>query len=210
MEETNVTKSLVLEYKGNKKWNVSDNYKKVDIVALFRDPKIKDDRPVEYVLDIKIKNGKLTAGKNCWVKDFVDDVIALRINTTVAIENGVNIPCPKENKFEKYFELLRNNYGKYLKNWIKEFYNNNNELLVIICDKDHLNGLIKMEAISNNDKLLNYKRYLDIIGEEFLLFNKIKCLVFYHPIVIKYKPEYRTKSNFVIHKINERIKNNAN
>ena len=82
---------------------LADEGTPVHIAALFRDPGIRDERPVEVVLDLRLGEDRcLKAGENCWVSSFLEALQGLPAGLAVALDNGVRCPTPTAVGLEVY------------------------------------------------------------------------------------------------------------
>lgn len=93
-------------------WLLLDEGTPVHIAALFRDPGISDTRPVEVVLDLHLgQDGRVKAGRRCWVDKFLIALQGLPAGITVALDNGVRCPTPIKGGFEVYKDRAKHCHG---------------------------------------------------------------------------------------------------
>src|SRR5258708_4271192 len=89
-------------------WKLQRMSAPVHLVALFRDPAIRDGRPVPTVLDLLTRrDGSLKAGRSCWVRPFLEALRGLPAGITIALDNGVRCPCSITLGTEVYQKRVR-------------------------------------------------------------------------------------------------------
>jgi hypothetical protein len=157
----------------------------VHLAALFRDPGIADGRPVKTVLDLRIgPNGELGAGKHCWVQAFLEALSGLPQGLTVALDNGVRCPTPKQAGSDAYYDRAAYCHER-TKQWLQSLpHPNGGRPALALCDKDLACGLAKLGVLTRPDGTPWHPpgRFVDAVGEN-LRYLGLETIVLAHPSI---------------------------
>lgn len=176
-------------YDGNGIWHLVPEGSPVHLVALFRDPGIEDNREVQTVLDLHEVDGRLRAGKSCWLDRMVEALYDLPVGISLALHNGVDIPCPKPDGMSRYARLLKEQLPERLA-WIRRRRRPDNaQAGVLVCDRDlarALSGLGKLQT--NTGAWTEPRRFVEAVGTE-IIFDGIRGMILAHPAVLRWRPD---------------------
>jgi hypothetical protein len=150
-------------------WMLVDEGTPVHIAALFRDPGIADERPVKVVLDLHLgQDGRLEAGRRCWVGEFLGALQGLPVGITVALDNGVRCPTPTKEGFEVYKKRAKHCHGR-SGQWFSTLQHPDGKAPgIAICDKDLACSLAELGLLQNcsGGAWREPARFVDAVGDE--------------------------------------------
>lgn len=195
--------AIVRLSKDGRTWLWQESNVSVHLVALFRDPGIKDGRTVEYVLDLRSKqDNSVQAGINCWVKNFLNEMPGLPPGLTVALDNGVRCRCPVSlgpnvyeqrasfchRKTEAWFGQLRHPDG--------------GKPGIVLCDKDLTYSLKRLSLLlqPQGRRWDLPRQFLDLIGSA-VVYLGADAVVLAHPVMFTQRYQSRYAAAFKDRKI---------
>jgi len=166
-------------------WMLLDEGTPIHIAALFRDPGIADERPVEVVLDLHLgQDGRPKAGRRCWVDKFLGALQGLPAGITVALDNGVRCPNPTKAGFKVYKER-----AKYCHGWTERWFStlqhpDGGAPCIAICDKDLACSLSELGLLRNciGGAWRKPTRFVDAVGDE-VTYLGVNAVILAHPVV---------------------------
>ncbi len=176
-------------------WMLLDEGTPVHIAALFRDPGITDERPVEVVLDLhRGPDGHLKAGRHCWVDKFLEALRGLPVGITVALDNGVRCPTPTNEGFEVYKERAKHCHGQSVQWFSALEHPNGGAPGIAICDKDLARSLAELGLLRNRNGEVWRKpaRFVDAVGDK-VTYLGVNAIILAHPVIFRrrYASVYR-------------------
>jgi len=156
----------------------------VHLVALFRDPGIRDKRSVPTVLDLRNENdGHVRAGTNCWVGPMLRSLGNLPRGLRVALDNGVRCPCPRTAGCSEYRERVTHCLSATAP-WLENLrHPDGGSPGVLVCNKDLAGALAGLGRLTWDDGSAWRlpPRFIDAIGQQVRCFGR-PALVCPHPI----------------------------
>src|SRR5271154_5005244 len=165
----------------------------VHLVALFRDPGIKDNnRSIQTVLDLQHKDGHVRAGSNCWVGRLLRSLGALPRGLRVALDNGVRCPCPKTAGYIEYRDRVIHCLSATAP-WLENLrHPDGGSPGVLVCDNDLAGALAESGRLTRADgsAWLLPRRFIDAIGQPVRCFGR-NALICPHPIMLSTGRKYR-------------------
>lgn len=169
-------------------WAEAGPDRRVDLVALFRDPGISKKRHVETVLDIVFRGGRARNRTHCWTLEFVQALECLPLGLTVALENGVRCPCPRRNGIDEYRRRLKKCWVE-TRSWLQSLRSRKGPVPLLLCDKDLIEslastGILETEA---GKPWRSPRPFVGAVGRGVRVEGR-PALVLAHPIVVKRYP----------------------
>ena len=168
-------------------WMLLDKGTPVHIAALFRDPGIADERPVEAVLDLHLgQDGCLKAGRRCWVDKFLRALQGLPAGITVALDNGVRCPTPRKEGFEVYKDRAKHCHGR-SEQWLSTLQHPDGGAPgIVICDKDLACSLAELGLLRNRNGGAWHQatRFVDAVGDD-VTYLGVNSVILAHPVVFR-------------------------
>jgi hypothetical protein len=167
----------------------------VHIAVLFRDPGIADERRVEVVLDLHLgQDGRLRAGRRCWVDKFLGALQGLPAGIVVALDNGVRCPTPTKEDFEVYKERAKHCHGRSERWFATLQHPDGGAPGIAICDKNLVCSLAESGQLRdrNGGAWRKTTRFVDAVGDE-VTYLGVNAVILAHPVVFRrrYASEYR-------------------
>jgi len=180
----------------------------VHLVAFFRDPGIVDNRCVEVVLDLHVgEDNTLRAGRNCWVKHFLETLHGLPSGITVAVDNGVRCPTPQRCGLNVYNE--RSQYcNSITKKWISTLkHPMGGSPGIAICDKDLACSLASSGWLHyrNGGQWICPEPFVNAVGDE-VKYHENNAIILAHPVLFsrchaeRYRQAFKKKN--IVKKLN--------
>jgi hypothetical protein len=174
----------VLRDDGILKWTAVSLDEPVHLVALFRDPGIRDNRVVPTVLDLRVdQSGFLVSGANCWIGHWLRSFGELPQGLRVALDNGVRCPWPKDSgAYEEraiYCLPPRASWVRGLQHPAGGFPG------VLVCDSDLAGVMANLRQLTCEDgsDWRPPHRFVDAIGERVRCFGR-DGLICPHPMML--------------------------
>lgn len=168
-----------------KTWGLLPGGTQVHVAALFRDPEVNDKRSVEVVLDLHLgQDGRLKAGKNCWVNKFLEALRGLPPGFTVALDNGVRCPTATKKGFEVYKERAEHCHDQSGR-WFSQLRHPDGGVPgIAICDKDLACSLTGLGLLRNcaGEAWCKPTRFVDAVGDE-VTYLGAKAIILAHPVL---------------------------
>ncbi len=177
----------------SKSWIYQPAGSPVHLVALFRDPAIRDGRPVATVLDLVAgPGGVLTAGRSCWLRQFLDVLPGLPAGITIAIDNGVRCPCATTLGAEVYRERAAACHPATAKWHAALKHPDGKPPGLVICDKDLACSLAEQGLLTRRGgkPWQCPARFLNAVGDE-VTYLGVDAMIAAHPVVVQRRAEYR-------------------
>lgn len=173
-------------------WASGSTDSRVHLVALFRDPGIVDVRSVSVVLDINTIGGRLVTGQRCWVRQFLRALPDLSVGLTVALDNGVRCPCPKNMGVSEYAKRAAYCHRATQEWHARLMHPDGKPPGIVICDRDLAGSLADLELLRrrNGDLWRLPKTFIDAVGEE-VTYLGVDALIGAHPDVLRRRDDYR-------------------
>lgn len=176
-----------------KSWMLVDEGTPVHIAALFRDPGIRDKRPVEVVLDLHLGEDRcLRAGENCWVGRFLRALQGLPAGIIVALDNGVRCPTPTKVGPEVYKERAKHCHLR-SRQWFSKLQSPDGEAPgIAICDKALACSLAELGLLRDRSggPWREPERFVDSVGDE-VTYMGVRAVILAHPVVLSRHAVYR-------------------
>ncbi len=168
-------------------WTLQPGTVPVHLLALFRDPAIQQGRSVPVVLDLSVReDGRLTAGRACWVRTFLDALGAFPGGMTIAIDNGVRCPCAIQLGESTYRSRAQACHAK-TNDWHAALMHPDGKPPgIVICDKDLACALAHAGLLLRRDGA-PWKcpaRFVDAVGEP-VTYLGVDALIGAHPVVVQ-------------------------
>ena len=176
-------------------WSFVDEGAPVHLAALFRDPGIVAKRTVEVVLDLRLgQDGRLQAGKHCWMDRFLQALQGLPPGITVALDNGVRCPTPtKKHGFKVYQERAKHCHYR-SDQWFSTLrHPDGGTPGIAICDKDLACSLTELGLLQNRRGGAWHcpQPFVNAVGDQ-VIYLGVNAVILAHPVIFtrRYSTQY--------------------
>lgn len=178
--------AVVAQHQGDGQWRLARNPPRVHLVALFRDPEIRDGRNVESVLDLWHVDGTLRHGRFCWTRAFVMALRSLPAGLTVALENGVRCPWGTARDPDGFARRVERCHASRLA-WIAGL--GSPAPPVVVCDRHVAENLGEQGVLtgSTGERWTPTGPFIDCVGTVVLYAGR-PALILAHPEVVRRHP----------------------
>lgn len=168
-------------------WRLVPGGNPVHLAALFRDPGIRDDRVVPFVLDIRPGTRPLRAGQECWVRPFLEALRRLPEGVRIALDNGVRCRRPirgDENRTD--YEVRARRCHKESVLWFGQLVHpDGGRPGIAVCDKDLANSLGRagLLTLADGSPFVPSDPFVDRVGTA-VRYLDVDAIILAHPAVI--------------------------
>ena len=176
-------------------WKLLAEAAPVHLVALFRDPAVEQGRVVPMVLDLAQRpDGRLTAGRSCWVQQFLKALGKFPAGITISLDNGVRCPCGVQMGESVYRARALVCHSKTRERHATLFHPDGQPPGIVICDKDLTCSLSEAGQLTRSDGTpwTCPKRFIDAVGDS-IRYLGVDALIAAHPVVLQRRQDYRDR-----------------